>query len=144
MEKFINYRRGEEFMEENNSQGRVEVGDDGTRYFIFGDKHEARISADELRSYLPQLYDSKTEYEKNVRDCNLTIRQLDVYNFIFRYRDEYHTSPTLGEIADELTISKITTHEHINQLEKKGAIRKEKFIARSIQLLVSPYNEDSR
>lgn len=43
-------------------------------------------------------------------------------------------SPTLQEMADELGISKVTVYEHVNALERKGAIRRDPNKARSLEL----------
>ena len=67
---------------------------------------------------------------------NLTPKQLEIVNFIVDYRDRKGLAPTLEEIARELGVSKITIYEHVAQLEKKGAITKQKYQSRS--LTVSP------
>ena len=56
--------------------------------------------------------------------------------FIQQFRTERGISPTLEEIAKNFSVTKITIYEHINQLERKGAIRREKFRARSIEILI--------
>lgn len=66
----------------------------------------------------------------------LTQRQLDVLSFVQGFREEHFISPTLQEIAVHLGKTKITIHDHLNQLEKKGAIRREKFRSRSIEVLI--------
>lgn len=65
---------------------------------------------------------------------NLTARQHQIVKFIHRYRKRNGLAPTLAEIAVELGISKVTVHEHIAQLEKKGALEKEPFMSRSTRL----------
>lgn len=65
---------------------------------------------------------------------NLTARQHQIVKFIHRYRKRNGLAPTLAEIAAELGISKVTVHEHIAQLEKKGALEKEPFMSRSTRL----------
>jgi repressor LexA len=67
---------------------------------------------------------------------NLTPKQLEIVNFIVDYRERKGLAPTLEEIARELGVSKITIYEHVAQLEKKGAITKQKYQSRS--LTVSP------
>ena len=64
----------------------------------------------------------------------LTARQYEIIKFIHRYRRRHSLAPTLAEIADELGISKVTVHEHIAQLEQKGALEKVPFISRSTRL----------
>ena len=65
---------------------------------------------------------------------NLTARQHQIVKYIHRYRKRNGLAPTLAEIAVELGISKVTVHEHIAQLEKKGALEKEPFMSRSTRL----------
>ncbi len=67
---------------------------------------------------------------------NLTPKQLEIVQFIVDYRERKGLAPTLEEIARELGVSKITIYEHVAQLEKKGAITKQKYQSRS--LTVSP------
>ena len=67
---------------------------------------------------------------------NLTPKQLKIVQFIVDYRDRKGLAPTLEEIAQELGVSKITVYEHVAQLEKKGALSKQKYQSRS--LVVSP------
>lgn len=65
-----------------------------------------------------------------------TEKQLRIMQFIQMFRQERGISPTLEEIAENFGVTKITIYEHINQLERKGALKREKFRARSIELLV--------
>ena len=69
-----------------------------------------------------------------------TEKQLKIMEFIQKFRAERGISPTLEEIAKHFGVTKITIYEHINQLERKGAIKREKFRARSIEIL-SPVEE---
>jgi repressor LexA len=64
-----------------------------------------------------------------------TEKQLHILNFVKDFIDEKGISPTLEEIAQYFKVSKITIYEHINALEKKGALRKSKNRARSIELI---------
>lgn len=73
------------------------------------------------------------EFNKGGR-LNLTARQHQIVTFIWKYRKRQGLAPTLAEIAAELGISKVTVHEHIAQLEKKGALEKEPFLSRSTRL----------
>src|SRR5215831_1153650 len=63
-----------------------------------------------------------------------TAKQLQILNFIRDYRRTHAISPTLEEIAQQFGVSKITIYEHIGALEKKGALRKARNMARSIEL----------
>ncbi len=64
-----------------------------------------------------------------------TEKQLHILNFVKDFIAEKGFSPTLEEIARYFKVSKITIYEHINALEKKGALRKSKNRARSIELI---------
>ncbi len=65
---------------------------------------------------------------------NLTARQHQIITYIWKYRKRNGLAPTLAEIAGNLGISKVTVHEHIAQLERKGALEKEPFLSRSTRL----------
>lgn len=64
----------------------------------------------------------------------LTPKQLKILQFIEHFRNERGISPTLQEIADHFRVTKITIYEHINTLERRGAIKREKHLARSIEI----------
>ncbi|MHC4943488.1 MAG: transcriptional repressor LexA [Planctomycetota bacterium] len=70
-----------------------------------------------------------------------TKKQLHIINFIKNFKEEKGISPTLEEIAQYFNVSKITIYEHIAALEKKGALRKSKNRARSIELISSEERE---
>jgi repressor LexA len=65
---------------------------------------------------------------------NLTPKQLQILELIVDYREKRGLAPTLAEIADTLGVSKITVYEHIAQLEKKGALTKQKYQSRSLNV----------
>ncbi len=65
---------------------------------------------------------------------NLTPKQLRVLDFIRRFRDEHRYSPTLDEIAAVFHVSKVTILQHLRALERRGAIRRRRYLARSIEL----------
>ncbi len=73
-----------------------------------------------------------------------TEKQLNIMEFIQQFRAERGISPTLEEIAEYFGVTKITIYEHINQLERKGALKREKFRARSIELLVPVEERNNR
>ncbi len=72
---------------------------------------------------------------------NLTPKQLEIVQFIVDYRERKGLAPTLEEIARELGVSKITIYEHVAQLEKKGAITKQKYQSRSLTVAPALANE---
>ncbi len=65
----------------------------------------------------------------------LTEKQLAVLTFIKDFIADKGVSPTLDEMSQYFGVSKITVYEHVNALEKKGAIRKTPNMARSITLV---------
>ncbi len=69
-----------------------------------------------------------------------TERQLKILNFIRGFILEKGFSPTLEEIAEGFGISRVTAYEHIQALEKKGALHKSPNRARSIELADDPRN----
>ena len=70
---------------------------------------------------------------------NYTPKQLQIMNFIREYRRKNHTSPTLEEIGHSLGVHRVTVHQHIAALVKKGAIRKLPQRSRSIEILDREY-----
>ena len=73
---------------------------------------------------------------------NYTPKQLQIMNFIRDYRRENHTSPTLEEIGQSLGVHRVTVHQHVAALVKKGAIRKLPQRSRSIEILDRNYLPD--
>src|SRR5438045_4359982 len=65
---------------------------------------------------------------------NLTPRQLDVIVAIRNYRHLHGYSPTMQELADQLGTSKVTIFEHVNALEKKRVLRRDRHKARSLEI----------
>jgi len=65
---------------------------------------------------------------------NLTPKQLRVLEFIRKFRDMHEYSPTLQEMASAFDVSKITILQHLRALERRGAIRRQRYRARSIEL----------
>lgn len=65
---------------------------------------------------------------------NLTPRQLRIFTFIRDFRTTNGYSPTMQEIADELGVSKVTVFEHVEALVKKGALTRDRNLARSLAI----------
>ena len=65
---------------------------------------------------------------------NLTPKQLRILEFVCDFREEHSYSPTLDEIAEAFKVSKITVLQHLRALEKRGAIRRRRYQARSIEV----------
>lgn len=68
----------------------------------------------------------------------LTEKQIRVLRYFRDYRQEHGIAPTLDEAAQALGVSKITIHEHLNQLSKKGAIHRDRAKARAVAILYDP------
>ena len=68
----------------------------------------------------------------------LTEKQILVLRYFRDYRRERGIAPTLDEAARALGVSKITIHEHLNQLTKKGAIHRDRAKARAVAILYDP------
>jgi repressor LexA len=72
----------------------------------------------------------------------LTEKQIRVLRYFRDYRQENSIAPTLEEAAQALGVSKITVHEHLNQLSKKGAIHRDRAKARAVAILFDPDAEE--
>jgi repressor LexA len=68
----------------------------------------------------------------------LTEKQIRVLRYFRDYRRDKGIAPTLDEAAQALGVSKITIHEHLNQLTKKGAIHRDRAKARAVAILHDP------
>jgi repressor LexA len=66
---------------------------------------------------------------------NYTPRQLQVLRLIHEYQQKYHYSPTYAELARQLGVSTITVFEHLESLERKGAIQRRRHEARSVEIV---------
>ena len=64
----------------------------------------------------------------------LTPRQLRVLEIIREYIRSNGYAPTLAEISRTLAVSTVTAFEHVQALQRKGAIRREKHKTRSIEI----------
>ncbi len=65
---------------------------------------------------------------------NLTPRQLRIVQLIRDHRITHGYSPTFQELAEELSISKVTVFEHVEALIKKGVLDREPNKARSLSI----------
>ena len=64
-----------------------------------------------------------------------TPKQLRIMEYIAKINREKGYSPTYAEIASVLGVSTPTVYEHICALEKKGALRRQRYEARSLEVL---------
>ena len=74
---------------------------------------------------------------------NLTPKQLEVVELIKQWRFEHGYSPTMQELAETLSISKVTVFERIQALIKKGALTREPNRARSLSIVEEQFDNDS-
>jgi repressor LexA len=72
----------------------------------------------------------------------LTEKQIRVLRYFRDYRRDKGIAPTLDEAAQALGVSKITIHEHLNQLTRKGAIHRDRAKARAVAILHDPDADD--
>lgn len=75
-------------------------------------------------------------------DLMLTEKQIRVLRYFRDYRKEHGIAPTLEEAAQALGVSKITIHEHLNQLSRKGAVHRDRAKARAVAILYDPDADD--
>lgn len=66
----------------------------------------------------------------------LTPGQLKVTNAITGFRRTHGISPSLRELARDLSCSKSTVLCHIEALERKGAVRRQRYSSRSLEVLL--------
>ena len=63
-------------------------------------------------------------------------RQKQILEFIKKYIEKYNSSPTLGEIAQEIGVSSLATvHEHLQALSLKGVIKRFEGAVRGIEVI---------
>ena len=64
-----------------------------------------------------------------------TRRQRDILRFISDYQSEQGLSPTLAEIGEKFGVHRVTIFQHMNALERKGAVKRSPRLARAIEIL---------
>ena len=75
---------------------------------------------------------------------NLTPRQLDVLVAVRNYRHLHGMAPTMQELANQLGTSKVTMFEHIEALERKGVIRRNPHMSRSLEITAKYLPDEER
>jgi len=71
----------------------------------------------------------------NVLNSQLTKKQARVLDYVTKFQDKKNYSPALTEIADHFEISIPTVHQHVDYLERKGYLVKNKGQKHSIKVL---------
>jgi len=74
---------------------------------------------------------------------NYTPKQLRILKMIYDYQQEHGFSPTYAELAKQLKVSTITVFEHLQALERKGAIRRRRHEARSVEIVETDFIRES-
>ena len=64
----------------------------------------------------------------------LTPKQLEIVKFIRQYVEEREIPPTMQEIADHLGVSRPTVFEHIEALQARGALTRQRTLSRTLEL----------
>jgi repressor LexA len=68
-----------------------------------------------------------------------TKRQRDLLEFIARYQRQNGVSPTLDEIGQQFSISRVTAFQHVASLVKRGALARRRREARALEILDPAY-----
>lgn len=66
---------------------------------------------------------------------NYTPKQLEILKFIVDFRKSHGFSPTLEEIGNAMGVHRVTVHQHIKALEKRGAVERGPEYRRNIQVV---------
>ncbi len=75
----------------------------------------------------------------------VTPRQLEILRYIRDFRDRCGYSPTMQEIGDHLSLTKVTVFEHVGALKRKGLLLQgRKHSARSLQVSAGFKFEDEK
>lgn len=65
----------------------------------------------------------------------LTKRQREIYDYIHSFLDDHGYAPSLEEIAAHFQLASVATvHEHVRNLEAKGALRRDAHRSRALEL----------
>src|SRR4051812_5839493 len=74
---------------------------------------------------------------------NYTPKQLQILRLIHAFQQQHGYSPTYAELAKQLGVSTITVFEHLEALERKGAIRRRRHEARSVEITEPNFLKES-
>jgi DNA-binding MarR family transcriptional regulator len=132
-------------MREIDSKLEVKIDEDGKKYLSL--ENVNKLFAEDIGRCLKDLF-SLEEIYLYAKTCNDELKNIarDFYKdsicftkkqqlmagLIIYHRKLSGISPTVDEIAEEFGVSKATAYEHVYQLEIKGAIKRDKYKARSI------------
>ena len=66
---------------------------------------------------------------------NLTKRQREIYDFVRGFLEAHGYAPSLEEIAEHFGLSSVATvHEHLENLQSKGALRRDPNRSRAVEI----------
>ncbi|MBK8270191.1 MAG: hypothetical protein IPK83_18590 [Planctomycetes bacterium] len=66
---------------------------------------------------------------------NLTARQLEVALTYIRYERIHNIAPTFDEVADMMTIKRITVFEHVVHMQERGYLTRDKHRSRGVRFV---------
>ena len=93
----------------------------------------AGVKPSTVRRHLTWL--SEAGFLNGIERMKLTERQRDVLEFIEKYYDEHHCSPTIDEVREGCGFGSYrTAWEKVSALDRKGFIEKEMYKERGIRL----------
>src|SRR3989338_10570643 len=68
-------------------------------------------------------------------NTQLTPRQAQLFGYIDRFGQKKNYSPTLSNMANHFGVSIHTVHQHVDYLERKGYLVRQKGVKHSIRLI---------
>jgi repressor LexA len=71
---------------------------------------------------------------RDITSYQLTRKQYRILTLIRDFQHKHGFSPTMQELAETVSVTKVTIFEHVTQLEKKGLLRRSRHRARSLEL----------
>ena len=71
----------------------------------------------------------------NILNTQLTKKQAEIFDYLENFQEKKKYSPALSNVAEHFDISIPTVHQHVDYLERKGYLIKEKGVKHSIKLL---------
>ncbi|MBI3305764.1 site-specific DNA-methyltransferase [Candidatus Nomurabacteria bacterium] len=71
----------------------------------------------------------------NVLNKQLTKKQAQLFDYLNKFEQKNNYSPALSNMADHFNVSIPTIHQHVDYLERKGYLIKEKGVKYSIKVL---------
>ena len=97
-------------------------------------------------TYVCALEEGKmSDFNEEVGIGSLPPRQRDVVNHIVQLTEEHGYPPTLAELAAAMGLrNRMTIHQHVAALKKKGVVHWEPGLNRSLKLVGAPKSSLSK